>query len=228
MIIRSRTALLVICGVIGTTALVSQAQEKSVRPGINEPFQDPDVAEFLKRFESEGREIFDRREDIAAACEIKPGSVVADVGAGTGLFTRLFSPLVGPAGRVYAVDIAKKFIDHIEQTCERQGLRNVVGVECMLASAELPPDSIDLAFICDTYHHSEFPDKTMRSIRRALRPGGQVILVEFHRVEGVSSDWVMKHVRAGQETFAREIVAAGFKVVEERKFLKESYFLRFA
>ena len=51
----------------------------------------------------------------------------------------------------------------------------------------------------------------MRSIHRALRPGGQVVLIEFRRVEGVSSDWIMQHVRAGQEAFTKEIVAAGFK-----------------
>ncbi len=78
--------------------------------------------------------------------------------------------------------------------------------------------------ICDTYHHFEFPAKTLGSIHRALRPGGQVVLVDFRRIQGQSSACVLNHVRAGQEVFTREILAAGFKQIEEVKFLMENYF----
>lgn len=95
-------------------------------------------------------------------------------------------------------------------------------------SVNLPEGSIDLAFICDTYHHFEFPYRTMESIHRALKPGASVILVDFHRIEGQSSEWVLSHVRAGQEVFAKEISEAGFRQVDEKKnLLKESYFVRF-
>jgi ubiquinone/menaquinone biosynthesis C-methylase UbiE len=203
------------------------SQEKSVRPGINKPFENPDVKEFAGKFEVESREIFARRRDIVNACKLKPGLIVADIGAGTGLFTRLFAKEVGPGGKVFAVDIAPKFIDHIEKTCKEQGLKNVVGIVCRQDSVALPANSIDLAFICDTYHHFEFPYKTMASVHRALRPGGQVVLVDFRRIQGQSSAWVLNHVRAGQEVFTREILAAGFKQSEEAKFLKENYFVRF-
>jgi ubiquinone/menaquinone biosynthesis C-methylase UbiE len=153
---------------------------------------------------------------------------VADVGAGTGLFTRLFARGVGPRGKVYAVDIARPFIQHIEKTAREKGLTNVVGVVCTQSSTELPAGSVDLVFVCDTYHHFEFPYKTLKSIHRALRPGGQLVLIDFKRIKGVSSDWVLKHVRAGQETFTREIVASGFRPVREEKLLQENYFLRFS
>ena len=203
------------------------AQEKSIKPGINKSFAEPDVKQFIERFEREGRDVFDSRNEVVAACKIKPGTSVADIGAGTGLFTRMFSPLVGSEGRVYAVDIAENFLDHIQKTAADAKLSNIVGIMCDQHSTKLPPASIDMAFICDTYHHFEFPHKTIRSVHRALRPGGQVVLIEFRRVKGVSSDWIMEHVRAGQETFTKEIVAAGFKQVEEKKFLKQSYFVRF-
>jgi ubiquinone/menaquinone biosynthesis C-methylase UbiE len=151
---------------------------------------------------------------------------VADIGAGTGLFSRLFGEAVGEKGKVYAVDIAPEFVRHIEKTSHESGLKNVVGVVCDQTSVRLPPQSIDLAFICDTYHHFEFPAKTMASIHRALRPGGQVILIDFHRIPDKSSEWVLSHVRAGQEVFVREIIATGFKLVEEKKFLQENYFVR--
>jgi len=202
-------------------------QEKSVRPGINKPFEKPDVKEFTGKFEVESREIFAKRQEIVAACKLKPGMAVGDIGAGTGLFTRLFAKEVGPSGKVFAVDIAPQFIEHIEKTCKEQDLKNVVGIVCKQDSAELPANSIDLAFICDTYHHFEFPFKTMASIHRALRSGGQVVLVDFHRIKGKSSEWVLNHVRAGQEVFTKEILTAGFRQVQEEKFLKENYLVRF-
>ncbi len=215
---------LVLGVLLGLPAL---AQEKSVRPGINKPFEDPDVKEFVGKFETESREIYARRKDILDKCQLKGGMAVADVGAGTGLFTRLFAEAVGKEGRVYAVDIAPKFVEHVEKTCKELGFKNVKGVVCKPDSVGLEEGSVDLVFICDTYHHFEFPQKTMASIHRALRPGGRVVLIDFHRVEGKSSDWVLGHVRAGQEVCVKEIESAGFKVVGEEKVLKENYFVRF-
>jgi ubiquinone/menaquinone biosynthesis C-methylase UbiE len=203
------------------------AQEKSVRPGINEPFKDPNVGKFIKTFEGESREIFAQRKKIVTACKLERGMVVADVGAGTGLFTRLFASAVGPKGKVYAVDIAPKFLDHIRKTCKKARLSNVHTVRCTQTSARLPAGSVDLVFICDTYHHFEFPTRTMHSIHQALKPGGRVILIDFHRIKGKSSKWIMGHVRAGQEVFVKEIAACGFRKTGEEKFLKENYFVRF-
>jgi ubiquinone/menaquinone biosynthesis C-methylase UbiE len=219
--------------VLATIALVLAAgpwgsgQEKSVKPGINQPFENPDVREFVGKFEVESREVYARRKQILEACRLKPGMAVADVGAGTGLFTRLFADAVGSKGTVYAVDIAPRFIEHIGKTCAAAGLKNVRGVVCTATSVGLPESSVDLVFICDTYHHFEFPYKTMDSIHKALRPGGHVVLVDFHRIEGKSTEWVLGHVRAGQEVFVKEVVSSGFKVVGEEKFLKENYLVRF-
>jgi predicted methyltransferase len=67
----------------------------------------------------------------------------------------------------------------------------------------------------------------MTSIHRALRPGGKVVVIDFRRIEGQSREWVLNHVRAGQEVFTKEIVASGFKLMEEKKLLKENYCLVF-
>ena len=216
--------VLPLCLVVGLTL---RAQDKSVRPGINKPFENPNVKDFQSKFEGESREVFSKRKQIVDVCKLKRGMVVADVGAGTGLFTRLFAKEVGDKGKVYAVDISPKFIKHIKESCAKAGLKNVQGIVCKQTSAELPENAVDLAFICDTYHHFEFPFKTMASIHRALRRGGQVVVVDFHRIPGKSRDWTLKHVRAGQETVIKEIVSCGFKKVGEEKFLEENYLVRF-
>jgi predicted methyltransferase len=204
------------------------AQEESVKPGINKSFEDPDVPRFIGLFEREGRDAFDHRHEIIAACGLQPGMKIADVGAGTGLFTRMFAGEVGVDGKVYAVDISEKFLKHVEETSAADKLTNVILVQCTPDSVNLPPESVDLVFICDTYHHFEFPFKTMRTIHNALRQGGAVVLVDFERIEGKSAPFIMGHVRAGKEVFTKEIRESGFRQVEEKEgMLDESYFVRF-
>ena len=230
--LRSFTRL-VLAGALAcaTTASVhspASAQDRSVKPGINDSFRDPNVKDFVGRFEIESREVYARRQEIVAACELKPGQTIADIGAGTGLFTRLFSQAVGKDGRVIAVDITPKFLEHIRQSTREAGLTNIDTLQCTADSTELPPNSVDVAFICDTYHHFEFPLKTMTSLVKALKPGGRVILIDFRREEGKSTEWILNHVRAGQEVFEREATEAGLKKVsEERELLKENYFVVF-
>ncbi len=225
-IVRLFAAAVVVC--VAANADCGRAQDKSVKPGINDSFRDPDPKEFQGKFEIESREVFARRKEILAACDLKPGSTVADIGAGTGLFTRLFADAVGKDGRVIAVDISQKFLDHIQKSTREAGQQNVETRLCKPDSTELPPDSIDVAFICDTYHHFEFPLKTMSSLQKAMKPNGRVIVIDFRRVPEQSSDWVLKHVRAGQEVFESEIVQSGFrKNREQSEVLKDNYFVEF-
>lgn len=206
----------------------SVAQEKSVRPGINDSFRDANLSEYIEKFEIESREVFSKRAEIVAACKIDKGASVADVGAGTGIFTRQFSDAVGKEGHVFAVDITQKFLDHIDKTNRETGRNNVQTILCTPEETKLVPCTVDVAFICDTYHHFEFPIKTMTSLYAALKPGGRVFVIDFKRIEGESTDWTMKHVRAGQDVFEAEILLCGFKKVgEHSKLLKENYFVEF-
>lgn len=208
--------------------MLASAQEKSVNPGINDPFKNPDVEKFTKTFEGESRELFVHREKVVKAIGLKSGMIVADIGAGTGLYTRLFAKEVGPEGQIFAVDISAKFLEQIQKTSREAQLKNVTPVLCNSDSVDLPPNSIDLAYICDTYHHFEFPERTMLSLYRALKPGGTLVLIDFHRIPGKSSEWILKHVRAGQEVFEKEILSCGFKKTNEIKdILKENYFVIF-
>jgi tRNA A58 N-methylase Trm61 len=205
------------------------ATEKNARPGINKDFLNPDLNadKFIERFEKEGREIYDHRQKILDAVKIKPGTRVADIGAGTGLFTMLFANIVGQGGKVFAVEITQKFTEYIDKRAKEAGLTQIQTVLCTERSVELPSGSIDLAFLCDVYHHFEYPQSSMESIHRALKADGELVLVEFKRIPGETPEKLLKHVRAGQEVFTAEIEAVGFKKVEEQKFLKQNYFVRF-
>jgi len=211
-------------------ATLTFAQDVSVKPGINDKFLDPKrkVEEWSQKFETESREIFHQRDKIVAAVGLKPGMAMADIGAGTGLFTLPFSQAVGDKGKVYAVDIAKNFLTHIQARAAKANAANVETIQCADRSVELPEASIDLAFICDVYHHFEFPQASLATLYKALKPGGELVLIDFKRIPGESSDFVMGHVRAGQEVFEAEVTAAGFeKTGEVTDVLKENYFVKF-
>jgi ubiquinone/menaquinone biosynthesis C-methylase UbiE len=196
-------------------------------PEINEQYRNPDYGRWQRNLETEGREVYEKRLAIVDAVAPKPGQAVADVGAGTGLFTRLFAVRVGPQGRVYAVDIARAFVDGNLARARAAGLNNVIGVVSTQADTRLDENSVDVVFICDAYHHFEEPKAMLASIRRALRAGGTLVVVDFERIPGTSPDWILKHVRAGKEDFRREIEASGFRFAEEVKLMRENYFLRF-
>ena len=196
---------------------------------INEKFRHvANVGEWVARFEDNQREIFAQRLLIAAACDLSPGMRIADLGAGTGLFEPIFSTRVGPTGRVFALDISPEFVEHLRQRAFLEALMNVDVVKCPDDAIGLLPASVDVVFVCDVYHHFEQPQKNLASIHATLKPGGRLVVIDFDRVEGKSSDFVLKHVRAGREQFTKEITAAGFVLergenAEEAAKLVESW-----
>src|SRR5207248_11482611 len=146
-----------------------------------------------------------------------------------GAFTRLIAEKVGRDGRVYAVDIAPAFLKHIADDAKRLGLPQVRTVRGTQDSTGLSESSVDLVFACDVYHHLERPERTLASVRQALRPGGRLVASDFDKVKGKSSEFVLRHVRADRSTFASEIQAAGFTPDPSPNPppLKAHFFLRF-
>jgi predicted methyltransferase len=218
--------LLLVCTFLLASS-ATMAAEQSVRPGINEHYADPDFDIWVTRFESEGREVYDRRQEILNALGLRPGMVVADIGAGTGLFTRLFSPAVGSTGRVYAVDISQVFVDNILRLSHAQGQANVTGVVNSPTDAGLSANSVDLIFLCDTYHHFEYPQAMLSSMRQALRDKGRLVVIDYRKIPGTSSNWVVDHVRLSQTQVIEEIEGAGFRLSREENFLRQNYYLEF-
>lgn len=203
--------------------------------GINDSFLDPNmnVEDFIKRFEVESREVFVCREQILAALQLKPGMAVADVGSGTGLYLRPLSHSVENEGKVYAIDISPKFCKHLRDRAKEEKLENVEIVLCSDRDVNLKANTIDRAFICDVYHHFEYPESSLKSIFRAMRTGGKLIFVDFHREPDVSRErkqWLQGHIRAPLETFKQEIIDAGFKFEEQVMIdgFSENYLLGFS
>jgi ubiquinone/menaquinone biosynthesis C-methylase UbiE len=221
-------ALAALAIVVALTA-TTHAQEESVAPGINKSFNDnPDINRYETIFEGESRSIFVNRREIVKTLGLKKGMAVGDIGAGTGFFSLLFADEVGEKGKVYAVDIAQNFIDHIEKSAKENDKTNVEAILCTDRSVKLPENSIDVAFICDVYHHFEYPYDSLASIHKALKPGGTLIIVDFRRIEGVSKEWTLNHVRCTIGDVIDECQKSGFDF--QKKFdldMPDQYVIQF-
>jgi ubiquinone/menaquinone biosynthesis C-methylase UbiE len=197
---------------------------------MNKEFTDPqaDVQKFVEQWESESRDVYVKRHEIVCAVGLRPGDGVADIGAGTGLFTFLFAEQVGAKGTVYAVDIAPAFVKYIAQQARERKQEGIVKpVLNTPESAELPAGSIDVAFLCDTYHHFEHPERMLASIHRALRPGGRLVVIDFDLSAG--NEFVKKRARAAKEVYFREIAAAGFERLSpnDAPAIKDNFYAEF-
>ncbi len=119
---------------------------------------------------------------------VRPGMVVADVGAGSGYMTTRLAPLVGPKGTVYANDIQLDLLRIIEQKAQREHLSNVEVVQGTETDVRIPENALDLALLVDVYHEFQHPQEMLRSIRRALKTTGELVLVEYPQRGSAHSD----------------------------------------
>jgi predicted methyltransferase len=199
-------------GAVAQAQVEAPAAPESVRPGINKKYLEKDlkVDDWKKRFEVESREVFSERAEVMKACGLKPGMQVADVG-------------------VYAVDIVPGFLEYINEASREIGLKNVTTVLCPHDSVALPSESVDFVFLCDTYHHLEYPKPVMASVMRAMKKGAVLFVLDFEKVPGKSRKWLLDHVRANKQEVKKEISDVGFTFKDEVKIegLKENYVLRF-
>src|SRR5205823_4792137 len=116
---------------------------------------------------------------LIKALDVKPGMVVADVGAGSGYHTFLLAPLVGEKGKVLAVDIQPQMLKLIEDKAKKQGVANVEPVKGEEKDPKLPANGVDLILLVDVYHEFAFPFEMTEKMVAALRPGGRLVFVEF-------------------------------------------------
>ena len=129
--------------------------------------------------EREEREREERSDVLMRILAFKPGAVVADVGAGTGYYSRRIADVIGPAGKVYAVDVQPEMVKLLQSVSSQRAYGHIVPVLGGVDDVKLPAASVDVAIMVDVYHELAFPYEVLASIARAVKPGGQVVFVEY-------------------------------------------------
>lgn len=181
-----------------------------------------EAAAWLDRPEREAEEHPDK---LIAAMDLRPGQVVADIGAGTGYFTFRMAPLVAPKGKVLAVDIQQEMLDMLRAKAKEQKITNVQTVLGAENDPKLPAGEVDVVLMVDVYHEFDQPYEMMSAIKKSLRPNGRVALVEYR---GEDPAVPIKPLHKMTETQARrEMEAAGLRWVKTVGTLPRQHILIF-
>jgi len=180
-------------------------------------------ADWLER---EGRHEEQRPEEILRAMGLRDGDVVADIGCGTGYFTRRMARAVAPSGRVYAVDVQPEMIERLETRLAEAGLTNVVPLRGENDDPKLPPGSLDWILLVDVYHEFQQPRAMLARMREALRTNGKIALVEY-RLEGTSALHIREEHRMSPEQVLSEWQPAGYSLVALHEFLPTQHLFIF-
>ena len=176
---------------------------------------------YLLVLESDDRVRGLRIERVIETLQVEPGDRVADIGAGTGLFSRPLARAVGEAGVIYAVDVNRELLEHIDRTAREEGIENI---RTILAAEDDPrlPEAVDLVFICDTLHHIDGPGEYLGTLRGYLRPAGRVAVIDFR--EGASPH-VSSSLRYSLEQLEEWMELAGYEPAGAHDFIDDNFFL---
>jgi ubiquinone/menaquinone biosynthesis C-methylase UbiE len=185
-----------------------------------------DAQRWAKVFDDPGRNTWQKPDEIIGAMKIRPGMMVADLGAGTGYFTAYLSRAVGPQGTVLAIDPEPEMIKFLGQRAHKDGLHNVLPVLGMYEDPFLPPGRVDRVLIVDTYHHIDDRLDYFGRMRADMAPGGKVVVVDFHK-RPLPVGPPPEH-KLERETVVDEMERAGWRLDGEIRSLPYQYVLIFA
>jgi cyclopropane fatty-acyl-phospholipid synthase-like methyltransferase len=218
---RHRVLVAAVALTMGAAAFAQETKPLSMEE-VHRLHQDSKA--YIAMLEDPARDAYQKPHEVITALDLKAGEVIADIGSGSGYFTLRLAAHVGDSGRVYGVDIDPEMVRHLNRRVRDAGLRNV---RTLLAAPDDPflPEPVDRFLIVDVWHHVEAPGPYLALMRKLLKPGGQVIMIDFHKKDlPLGPPLAMKIAR---EDLIRQMETNGFRLVKENTFLPYQYFLVF-
>ncbi len=184
------------------------------------------VEEYIAAMETAGRSVWQKPEQVVDALSINSGETVADIGAGSGYFTVLFSRRVRDNGKVYAVDIEKGMIDYIAKRVRAEKLNNIHLILSTPSDPLLPESSVDLIFMCNTYMYIDKRQDFLKLLMKALKKGGRLAIIDFKATNTLVGPPI--DTRVSRDKVIEEVLGVtGFTMEAEYHFLPYQYFLVF-
>ena len=217
---RHLPALAMACCLLPVTVYAAEERQDHRRPA--------DIKQYLEQLDSEDRDQYQKPRQVIDVLNLKPGLAVADLGSGSGYFTRRFIEAVTETGKVYAVDVEPEMLRYAEESVVH--MHRSYTAEFILArpdNPKLPYGSIDLLFLCNTYHHLEERAKYFSDTKSSLKPGGRLAIIDFYNDERSGELGFPKRHLVPRETVIAELTKAGYRLAREHTFLPRQYFLEF-
>jgi len=180
---------------------------------------------YIGALEDPKRDAYQKPHEVLTALNLKPGEVIADIGAGSGYFTFRLAPILGDKGKVYAVDVSPDMVLHINRRIRELKVNNVISILADPDDPLLPDASVNRFFFCDSWHHIENRTKYLSLMKRMLKPGGEIVMIDFHKKElPIGPPMRMKIAR---EDLIKQMESNGFRLTKKHTSLPYQYFLVF-
>ena len=214
---RTALAVIALAGALGAqvaqqanSTYQTEAGRKNVAQGLNSP----------------NREQTQKPVELIRSMGLEPGMTVADVGTGVGYMLPFLSRRVGPAGRVLAEDIFDDFLAGAKQTAEEQKLENITFIKGAETDPNLPEGQVDMELVLDVYHHFDYPEKMLAALRKALKPDGKLVVVEYYKREtAMPGGRALTHIRLDMPDVIKEIEANHFHLIMEKEHIKNVQYM---
>lgn len=200
-------------------AAVAQQHQPAKPDHMDHKFDDP--ARYAKSFDDPARDAWQMPSRVIDTLALQPGMKVADIGAGTGYFSMRLAKVRGIS--VFAADIEPKMIDYLTQRAHKERLSNVTAVLAGAASPNLP-EPVDVILVVDTYHHLGNRPMYFRDLKKSLKPGGRIAIVDFRKD---APDGPPAHFRFTPQQIQDEMKQAGYELHSSHDFLPRQHFLIF-
>ena len=184
--------------------------------------------EWIDRLERPERIADLKRDQVLTRLGLKPGDVVADIGAGTGVFSRPLARAVAPSGRVLAVEIDQELLNYIDQRARQEGIENIEGIRGGFNDPNLPAQDVDLALIHDVLHHIEHREAYLKALTSYLTPEGRVAIIDFDKNNPGAAHRDDPELQITLEQVKQWMAAVGFDVLQEFALLERKFFVVFS
>jgi ubiquinone/menaquinone biosynthesis C-methylase UbiE len=213
--------------IILSVAVLLSAASGQVADKANSAYKTPEGREQVaKTLTAPDRDARQKPQELVHSMALEPGMVVADIGTGAGYMLPFLSRAVGPKGRVVAEDIQDDFLAKARTKAESEKLSNVTFVKGSETDPMLPEGGVDVALALDSYHHYDYPEKMLAGIRKGLKPGGKLVIVEYYkRPNAMANGRAMEHIRLDAPDVIKEIEANGFHLESQREHVKDSQYM---
>ena len=215
-------SVLLLIGLLWVVPAWAQHQQPAPHRGPS------DIKQYIEQLEKPEREKDQKPDEVVKALEITDYMTIADIGAGSGYFTRKFVWAVQDKGMVYAVDVEPAMLKYNEDIIEH--LHTPYNAKFIVSKPNdpmLPAGAVDLVFICNTYHHLEKRADYLKRVKASLTKRGRVAIIDFYHDDRSGTLGFPKDHLVPQETVVKEMAEAGYTLAKEHTFLPRQYFLEF-
>ena len=181
---------------------------------------------WVKAIEFPDRDEWQKPDEIVQSLNLKPGDVIADIGAGDGYFTKRFAKAVSPGGQALGLEITSSKVEYMRKDAESSGLNNYKALLIEFDDPGLKPGSVDVVFMCNTYHHLANRVEYLKRLSKSLKKNGRIVIVDFYKKPMPVGPSSLDH-KLAREVVLEEIREAGYSLQDDKDLLPYQYYLEF-